>query len=298
MQRETATTGPLSWSYGLFVLFGAAQLAAGVIMFFAYNWRDLPDLAKIALPQAAMALSFLVFGLSPKISPLGQAAGALAIVLIGVAMAVVGQVYQMGADPWGLFALWAAFALPLALIARSDAYLAICFAVASTAFTLWAEQVARPRYGLDERAIPAIYAALAASVLLLRDFAGAAVAGPAPRWQRWFFAFCALSAATSAGAYEVFARPIFPTFYGTASLFGAALAFYGLYRWPRPDRPARSLALFALAIWFGALGLRFIFDLNADGAGGFTVMLLMSAAWVIAVTAALARLLQNERPRA
>lgn len=295
MQRETATAGPLSWSHALFVLFGAAQLAAGVIMFFAYNWRDLPDLAKIALPQAAMALCFFVFAASPKGSPIGQAAGALAIVLIGVAMAVVGQVYQLGADPWGLFALWAAFALPLALIARSDAYFAIWFVIASTAFTLWTEQVARPRYGLDERAIPAIYAGLAAGVLLLRDFAAASVAGAAPRWQRWLFAFSALAATTGAGAYEVFSRPIFPTFYGTASLFGVALAFYALYRWPRPDRPTRSLALFALAIWFGALGLRFIFDLNADGAGGFTVMLLMSAVWIIAVTAALARLLQNER---
>ena len=43
--------GPGRWPGALFVFFGAAQLVAGAVMFFAYNWRDLPDLAKIALPQ-------------------------------------------------------------------------------------------------------------------------------------------------------------------------------------------------------------------------------------------------------
>lgn len=292
MARDAADHAPLSWMRALFVLFGAAQVVAGIVMFFVYNWRDLPDVAKIALPQAAMALGFLGFAGLPKGSPVGQAAGAAAIVMVGVSMAVVGQVYQLGADPWGLFAIWAAFALPLALLARSDGYFAIFFIIASTAYSLWAEQVAAPNWGLAERAIPAIYAGLAAAVLIARDFAAVPFAGPAPRWQRWFFAFCALSAAAFAGLGE--AMDLFKTIYGGAALFGTAGAFYVLYLRPRPDRPTRLLALFTIALWFGALGLRLIFDLKANSAVGWSAMLLLCALWVVGVTAVLARLLRSE----
>ena len=289
-----ASKAPLNWTYALFVLFGAAQLAAAVVMFFAYNWRALPDLAKIALPQAAMAASFFVFAALPRRSPVGEAAGALGIVLVGVSMAVVGQVYQLGADPWGLFAVWAVFALPLALVARSDAYFALWFMIASTAYNLWAEQVARPLYGFDERVIPASYAALAALVLIARDFLSAPFAGPAPRWQRWFIAFWSLVAATIAGVAEaaqgVFRAPP----YGSAALFIIVAGFYALYRGPRPDRPTRSLALFALALWVGAFGLHFLWSTGFSSAGGATLVLLLSAGWIVGVTAGLARLLRSE----
>lgn len=290
MRQGKVLDAPLSWTHGLFLAFGAGQIAAGIIMFFAYNWRDLPDLAKIALPQGAMALAFLVFAIAPRCAAVGQAAGAIAIILIGVSMAVVGQVYQLGADPWRLFAVWAAFALPLAILARSDAYGAIAFVLASGAFTLWAEQVGVAEYGLERRAIPASYAVLAALALLIRDFAAAPMAGPAPRWQRWFFAGCALAAAVAAGVGEVVGRLSTP--YGSAALFAVAGAFYTAYRVPRPDRPTRSLALFALAVWFGALGLRLLLQGGADAPFGWTGMLLLAAVWVVVVTSVLARLLR------
>lgn len=288
-----ANKAPIGWTYTLFVLFGAAQLVAAVVMFFAFNWRALPDAAKIALPQAAMATSFLIFAVLPRRSPVGAAAGALGIVLIGVAMAVVGQVYQLGADPWGLFAVWAVFALPLAIVARSDAYFAIWFIIASTAYNLWAEQVARPLFGLDERLIPASYAVLAALALVARDIVAAPVAGQPPRWLRWFIAFWSLAAATFAGVAEA-AGAFGAAPFGSLALFLISGGFYVLYRWPRPDRPTRSLALFALAIWVGAFGLRFIWSSGVSSAGGATFVLLLSAGWIIGVTAGLARLLRIE----
>ncbi|MBY0423031.1 MAG: DUF2157 domain-containing protein [Parvularculaceae bacterium] len=229
-------------------------------------------------------------------SPLGQAAGAVAIVLVGVSMAVVGQVYQLGADPWGLFAIWAAFALSLALVARSDAYFAVWFLIASTAYNLWAEQVARPLWGLDERAVPASFAVLAALVLLARDFLARPIAGPQPRWQRWLFAFAASFPAGFAGVADAVGGELT---YGTAVLFALSILLYVLYLAPRPDRPTRSLALFALAVWFGAAGVRWLSTvLGASGAGDASILLLLSALWVIAVTGALAWALMREGRRA
>ena len=103
--------GPQRWAFALFVAFGAAQLIAGAVFFFAYNWRDLSDPVKVALPQAALVLGFLVWAVLPRASRLGAVAGLLATVMIGVSMGVVGQVYQLGADPGRLFAVWAALAL-------------------------------------------------------------------------------------------------------------------------------------------------------------------------------------------
>ena len=289
---------PLRWTHALFVLFGAAQLCAAVVMFFAFNWRALPDLAKIAIPQAGMAAAFLVFALAPRASALGQAAGAVAIVLVGVCMAVVGQIFQLGADPWGLFALWAAFALPLALLARSDAYFALWFVIASIAYTLWAEQVAAARYGLEDRAIPAIFALLAAGVLLLRDLAARSAAGPQPRWQRWLFAIAALYAAGFAGLEEAVAADIgFASSYGTAVLLAVSAPLYATYRWIRPDRPTRSLALFAVALWLAVFGVRQLWRASALTSGDPTGLLLLSALWVIGVTAGLATLLRREGGR-
>lgn len=286
--------GPARWAFALFVFFGAAQLISAVVMFFAYNWRDLPDMAKIALPQAAMAISFLAWAALPKRSLLGEIAGIAATVMIGVSMAVVGQVYQLGADPWTLFAIWAAFALPLAAIARSDALFAVWFAIASTAYTLWADEVLRPRMGFAGEVIPASYAVLAFAVLLLRDFGASSAAGPQPRWQRWLFAAAALVPATIAGLNEAMAfKPFEHGFYGTAALAAVGGGAFFLYGFMRPDRPTRALALFAIAAYVGGLGVRTIWRMQLQSIGEIALGFLLSAVWVVGVTAVLARLLRS-----
>ncbi|NWG72206.1 MAG: DUF2157 domain-containing protein [Parvularculaceae bacterium] len=286
---------PDKWAFALFIFFGAAQLISAAIMFFAYNWRELSDLTKIALPQGAMAISFLAFAALPKRSLLGQVAGVAATVMIGVSMAVLGQVYQLGADPWPLFAIWAAFALPLALIARSDALFGVWFVIASTAFMLWGEEILRPRFGFGVEVVPASYAVLAFAVLLMRDFAASIAAGPQPNWQRWLFLASALVPATFGALDEALAdKPFESGVYGTLALAvvgGGALLFYGVVR---NDRPARALALFAIAVFAGGVGVRTVWRLDLDSIGEIAFGFLLSAVWVVGVTAVLARLL---RPR-
>ena len=63
--------------------------------------------------------------------------------LVGGLLALIGQTYQTGADPWQLFALWALLALPWCLGARSDMLWAPWALVAMTACVLWADAHAR-----------------------------------------------------------------------------------------------------------------------------------------------------------
>jgi uncharacterized membrane protein len=93
---------------------GSLLVLAGVVFFFAFNWDALHRFVKMALVAAPLALSAV---LAARLS--GQRAGqawlGAAVVLTGVLLAVMGQIYQTGADSELLFAGWAALVLPWAL---------------------------------------------------------------------------------------------------------------------------------------------------------------------------------------
>ena len=90
---------------------GVGQFLAGVVFFFAYNWNDLSDIAKFAVIETALAIALggaLLIGLDRVF---GQMLLIAASVLTGVLLAVIGQVYQTGADVFELFAAWAVLIL-------------------------------------------------------------------------------------------------------------------------------------------------------------------------------------------
>ncbi len=291
--RRLIKGGPQQWVFALFVFFGAAQLIAGVVFFFAFNWRDLPDTAKIALPQIVMAAGFLGWALTGPRSRFGASAGVLATMMIGVAMGVVGQVYQLGADPWRLFAIWAALALPLAVIARNDGHFAVWFVIASVAYFLYADEnlltILPERHGGS--LIIGFFTLSALGVLFLRE----SFAGGAPPWQRWLFAAAALGAALTGGVNDLFGgRTLFAEgFPASLSLAVTAAVLVVAYRTWRPDKPTQTLALFACAVWIAALGIRILTLGDIDSAYAASFVFFLSALWVIAVTAGFAILLRR-----
>jgi uncharacterized membrane protein len=98
---------------------GATLMIVGVMAFFAYNWADLHKFAKFALIQVAMVASVVFVAFKGVGNLSGKAALFGAAVLVGVLLAVYGQVYQTGADPYGLFLTWAILITGWALIGRN-----------------------------------------------------------------------------------------------------------------------------------------------------------------------------------
>ena len=97
---------------------GAALIVAGIASFIAWNWADLDRIAKFALLQAGILGSALLawrFGLD---STAGKSSLFAVAFLTGILFALFGQVYQTGADPYGLFLVWAILILPLCMIGR------------------------------------------------------------------------------------------------------------------------------------------------------------------------------------
>lgn len=130
---------------GIAVL-GAALGGLGVVMWIAANWETLGRLGHFALLQGLV----LATGVGAALIPQARAPlGLLALLGIGALFAYFGQTYQTGADPWQLFALWGALALPLCLGARSDVLWAPWALVVVTAVSLWVHTYSGHRWSVQ-----------------------------------------------------------------------------------------------------------------------------------------------------
>ena len=126
---------------------GALLLVAGVTTFFAWNWADLDYWIKFALIQTGIAgLALLAWRLGID-SMGGRAALFSSAFLVGVLFAVFGQVYQTGADPYGLFVAWSILILPLAIIGRQAALWILFQTLLILALIMYWTQVVDPPNG-------------------------------------------------------------------------------------------------------------------------------------------------------
>ena len=119
---------------------GALLVLSGVISFFAFNWAGLHRFGKFGLLMAAIAAAALTaWRLGERAA--GQYALLFAAVLVGPLLAVYGQAYQTGADPYELFLGWGALILPWVILARFAPLWLFQLILANTAIILFWAQV-------------------------------------------------------------------------------------------------------------------------------------------------------------
>lgn len=159
----------------------AALLGLGLIFWVAANWGSLGRSGRFGLLQALV----VVMAAGAAWRPAARAALALLAMLgIGGLFAYFGQTYQTGADPWQLFAWWAALALPLCAGVRSDVLWAPWAAVAMGAVSLWVHANTGHAWRVEAGDLPVhlLGWGLACTLVLglsppLRRFSGAGVWG-------------------------------------------------------------------------------------------------------------------------
>jgi uncharacterized membrane protein len=121
--------------------FGMAILAAmlgglGVVFWVAANWTLLPRSLRFVMLEWIVICTLLgAWRLPSARLPLAL----LGFLACGSLFACLGQIYQTGADPWQLFALWAAVTLPLCLGVRHDVLWVPWLMVALTGTQLFSE---------------------------------------------------------------------------------------------------------------------------------------------------------------
>lgn len=124
------------WANRSLLFIGTTLTLAGVVFFFAYNWSRINPVAKFCVIEAGLwlcAIGAMQQGLN-KIT--GKVLLLAASVLVGVLLAVYGQVYQTGADDWKVYASWGLLILPWTTISRFKALWILWLAVSNAAWLL------------------------------------------------------------------------------------------------------------------------------------------------------------------
>ncbi len=261
-------------------LLAAALLGFGLILWIAANWQALGRFGRFGLLQAVV----VVMGIGAIWRQRQRAALALVLLLAtGALFATFGQTYQTGADPWQLFALWAALTLALCLGLRCDVLWVPWLLVAMTAVALWVYAHAGHRFGVrpDDLAVHAI-GALAALAIVAAMSAPARAWTGAGAWSLRSAATLAVAMLTLAALGGLFGRTVSAQY-----LLGLA-ALLAVAAWFATRRGFDVFALSAAALGVDALlvaGLaRWMFEGGTRDAIGMLLVIGAFAAAVLAAT--------------
>ena len=288
------------WGMRALLALGVGQFLAGVVFFFAYNWNDLSDIAKFAVVETALAIAVggaLLIGLDRVF---GQMLLIAASVLTGVLLAVIGQVYQTGADAFELFVAWAALILPWTIISRHAAHWLLWLVVAETALVLYCEQVLVPINELPSELVWVLMGATIAMALAGRELAvHRGVAWLSGHWTRLVLLFAGLVALFAPAAGQMIDVDTFKVGSLCVGAFvlaaGAASAMY----WrARTDFAALVIVIGFVDVFVVCVGYRVIdeaigfdFDDVAPALTSFGAMI----AWAIAATGSAAVIMRRLR---
>ena len=121
----------------LLLWLGALSLAFSILFFVAYNWKDLGHFAKFAMVEGFIVLAVVAYCNLAEGSIASKVSILVATISIGVLLALYGQTYQTGADPWQLFFNWALLMLPWAIIGRFPAIWIVWVALINISIILY-----------------------------------------------------------------------------------------------------------------------------------------------------------------
>ena len=122
---------------GLLLYLGGLALAFSVLLFVAYNWSDMGRLARFALVEGTLLLAFAGYWLAGREAVVGKMALLVTCLLLGGLLALFGQTYQTGADPWQLFFIWTLLVTPFALIGQFAAIWVLWAVLVNLALALY-----------------------------------------------------------------------------------------------------------------------------------------------------------------
>lgn len=215
---------------------GCSALAGSVLFFIAYNWSDWGRFARFALVEGALFASVVAYWVFGANTLAGRAALLVATLLLGVLLALFGQVYQTGADPWQLFWTWSLLMLPWALLGRFAVLWLIWLALINIAVLLYYQTFGRlfgPLFSTDHAAYWLLF--------LVNSLAWVAWELGSRRWPWLDLAWARRSVALASGApitglclVSIIGYGISPMF--SLAVYGAWLAgLYVVYRHRIPD---------------------------------------------------------------
>lgn len=262
------------WLSGTLAFLGAMLLLAGAVMFVAYNWSRIGRFGKFAVLEIAiLAVTLIAWKKLPKLT--GQISLFSASVLVGPLLAIYGQTYQTGADPYGLFLAWALLVVPWAIVARFGANWILVLLLIDVAAGLYFAQILVPRSTEQALVYPLIVAVLHALASVLWEVQLDRKPPLIPElWALRVIAFVGLAALFFPAAYFVMEDrgAGLPGIVGLVALVAAVVACIRYYSRARADRFMWTLAGVAGMGLLTVIAARCVFDLLDLGELGLFVM--------------------------
>ncbi len=121
----------------LLLWLGGLALAFSAMFFIAYNWDELGRFAKFGMVEALIVLAVLAYWKLDQHNMAAKVALLMAAIFLGVLLALYGQTYQTGADPWQLFFNWALLMLPWTVIGLFPAIWILWIALINLSIVLY-----------------------------------------------------------------------------------------------------------------------------------------------------------------
>ncbi|KXU37609.1 hypothetical protein AXK11_02100 [Cephaloticoccus primus] len=264
----------------LLAFLGVGLAAAGVVFFFAYNWAELHHFAKFGIAFAVLCASAGYALFSPNAHPGSLSAAAPrppsigwraalfgTALLLGAVLALIGQVYQTGANLWELFAIWAVLIMPFALLARGPETWVLWLAVANTGLFLWLDDPWFFGSGREHTATQFLCAIVlnGGFLVLAERFAHSPLFTPCRELPR-LAALLTLGLLGFAACLGVWEAPYYGRF--IAPFIAAAVLSLALYRHYRFDLVMLGLSGFSLIGFLTTALFRLTWDLKLGLDGG------------------------------
>ncbi|WP_116107826.1 DUF2157 domain-containing protein [Lewinella sp. IMCC34191] len=198
---------------------GASFLLSGIFFFFAYNWEALSGRTKIGIALG----TFLIAGLTGSFAPLPRLTRSVvhtaAVVLIGAVLAVLGQVYQTGANAYDFFFGWLVLSLPWVVSVPFAPLYLVFVGLINAAFITYTQQI-----GIELSFLVTGMLLFGCNLICWMYLWSRFRTRPSFNWLLQLVAFWAVIVATvniSAGAYDDYPQQLFFT------VLFAALAYAG-----------------------------------------------------------------------
>ena len=176
------------WASRMMLFLGSAMALAGVVFFFAHNWARMEAYMKFGVIGPGMLICLVgayLVGLDRIVSKILLLSAAL---LVGVLLAVYGQTYQTGADPYELFAGWAVLILAWVAISKFAALWLLWLVLINVALVLYWQQVVIPNsdYTAGYSGMFVLLGLINGLGLICREYAaGRGASWLQSRWLRW-----------------------------------------------------------------------------------------------------------------
>lgn len=158
------------WTSRMLLFVGSSLVFSGIVFFFAYNWSQMGRFTKLGLAEGGIVLCLAAAWLVGLDRVAGKVLLLGAAMLVGVFLAVYGQIYQTGADAYELFAGWAVIIALWVVISRFDGLWFLWITLVNTAFIFYWVQVLAPEQVVSGTTLCLVLAGLNGAALVGREW--------------------------------------------------------------------------------------------------------------------------------